>query len=571
MNFARHPKTERQVCPAVMLATLGRETRGLLPGLWHHNATNNLLAARDNIRRSYDLYCRVVWLNAVRVCLLLHLCTTTLLAAADRPVFKIKVVDAQTGRGVPMVELETVNNIKYYTDSNGIAAFDEPGLMGQQVFFYARSHGYEFRKDGFGYAGTRLNVQAGGSAQIKIDRVNIAERLYRITGGGIYRDSLLAGEPIPIREPLLNGQVFGQDSVMVVKYRGRLYWFWGDTNRPKYPLGHFQTSGATSDLPGQGGLDPSAGINLTYFVDKDGFSRAMVPMKAPGVVWIEGLLTVPDPSGRERMVARYTRMKDLGTMLEHGLIVFNDDTKSFEKLVEFDLNDKERCPQGHPIRVKDQGTDYFQFPIPHPVLRVKADWSHLTNAASYEAFTCLAPGTRFEKAKSRVERDANGGVVYGWKTNTSPTGTAEERQLIAAGRLKQEEARFQLTDVDTDKPVTMHAGSVNWNEFRRKWIMIAVQTGGTSFLGEVWFAEADSPTGPWKWARKIVTHNNYSFYNPDQHTFFDQDGGRLIYFEGTYTHTFSKNKEQTPRYDYNQIMYRLDLASPRLGLPLKPR
>lgn len=505
------------------------------------------------------------------VCLCPLLFATAHLSAADHPIFKIKVVDAETGRGVPMVELETVNNIKYYTDSNGIAAFDEPGLMGQPVFFYARSHGYEFRKDGFGYAGTRFTVKAGGSAQLKIDRLNLAERLYRITGGGIYRDSLLAGEPIPIREPLLNGQVFGQDSVMVVKYRGKLYWFWGDTNRPKYPLGHFQTSGATSDLPGQGGLDPSAGINLTYFVDKDGFSRAMVPMKAPGVVWIEGLLTVPDPSGRERLVARYTRMKDLGTMLEHGLIVFNDDTEAFEKLVEFDLNDKERCPQGHPIRVKDQGADHFQFPIPYPVLRVKADWSHLTNAASYEAFTCLAPGTRFEKAKSRVERDAKGGVVYGWKTNTSPTGTAEERQLVAAGKLKREEARFQLLDVDTDKPVTMHASSVNWNEFRRKWIMIAVQTGGTSFLGEVWFAEADSPTGPWRWARKIVTHNNYSFYNPDQHAFFDQNGGRLIYFEGTYTHTFSKNKEQTPRYDYNQIMYRLDLASPRLGLPLKPR
>ncbi len=41
-------------------------------------------------------------------------------------------------------------------------------------------------------------------------------------------------------------------------------------------------------------------------------------------------------------------------------------------------------------------------------------------------------------------------------------------------------------------------------------------------------------------------------------------GGRLIYFEGTYTQTFSGNPVATPRYDYNQIMYRLDLADPRL-------
>jgi hypothetical protein len=44
-------------------------------------------------------------------------------------------------------------------------------------------------------------------------------------------------------------------------------------------------------------------------------------------------------------------------------------------------------------------------------------------------------------------------------------------------------------------------------------------------------------------------------------------GGRLIYFEGTYASTFSGNPEQTPRYDYNQIMYRFDLDDPRLTLP----
>ena len=48
---------------------------------------------------------------------------------------------------------------------------------------------------------------------------------------------------------------------------------------------------------------------------------------------------------------------------------------------------------------------------------------------------------------------------------------------------------------------------------------------------------------------------------------FDQEGGRIIYFEGTYTNSFSGNPFKTPRYDYNQMMYRLDLADPRLALP----
>lgn len=49
---------------------------------------------------------------------------------------------------------------------------------------------------------------------------------------------------------------------------------------------------------------------------------------------------------------------------------------------------------------------------------------------------------------------------------------------------------------------------------------------------------------------------------------FDQEGGRIIDFEGTYTATFSGNKDPTPRYDYNQVMYQLDLTDKRLALPV---
>ena len=96
--------------------------------------------------------------------------------------------------------------------------------------------------------------------------------------------------------------------------------------------------------------------------------------------------------------------------------------------------------------------------------------------------------------------------------------------------------------------------------------MICCQSGGSSsYLGEIWYAEADAPEGPWGKARKIVTHDRYSFYNPVHHAFFDAKGGRVIYFEGTYTRTFSAARLATPRYDYNQIMYRLDLDDPRLA------
>ena len=123
-----------------------------------------------------------------------------------------------------------------------------------------------------------------------------------------------------------------------------------------------------------------------------------------------------------------------------------------------------------------------------------------------------------------------------------------------------------MRDIDTGKPVRAHAGSVFYNEFRKRFVMIFHEVMGTSLLGEVWYAEADDPLGPWTTARKIVTHKDYSFYNPKHHPYFDQDGGRVIYFEGTYTTFLTGNKDPTPRYDYNQIMYRLDLSDPRLDM-----
>lgn len=470
--------------------------------------------------------------------------------------FKIQVVDRQTGRGVSLVQLRTTSNIRYYTDSNGIVAFFEPGLMDTEVFFFVESHGYEFPKDGFGFRGTRLRTSPGGSAVIKIDRLNIAKRLYRVTGQGIYRDSLLTGHPAPLKHPVLDAQVAGQDSVYTCIYQDRLFWLWGDTNRPSYPLGHFATAGAVSDLPGRGGLDPSVGVNLEYFVDETGFSRPICRLKEKGLVWLDGLLTVEDNQGRQRLVAKHARMKDLGQAYERGLVVFNDSTGSFERLVRSGPNFLPYHNSGHAFAVNVDGQKYYYFATQFPLsvrMRVKAEWDHVLDPNRYEVLTSPKPPEpcRWIRAGELIVNDAT-----------------EMPSLIKA--LKEEKNDTHLFDITSGKKVIPHGGSVHFNAYRNRWVIITVQqSGDSSLLGEVWYAEADTPAGPWAYARKIVTHNKYSFYNPEHHPFFDQDGGRIIYFEGTYTTTFSGSAETaTPRYDYNQIMYRLDLDDPRLVLPV---
>jgi len=493
---------------------------------------------------------------------LLAIATHAALAADPADTFLIEVVDAATGRGVPLVELRTVNAIRYVTDSAGRVAFDEPGLMDRKVFFHVSSHGYTYPKDGFGMRGKALRTTPGATARLTVRRTNIAERLYRVTGQGIYRDTALAGLEPPIRRPVLNGRVLGQDSVFAVPYRGKLYWFWGDTNRESYPLGQFATSGATSALPADGGLDPAVGVDLTYFVDEAGFSRKMAPLPERGMVWLNGLITVRDDAGRERLVAHYARMKSLGERLEHGLMVYNDAKEVFERARRLDDN-VWRHPMGQATRVTREGRAYWTFAQPHAHLRVRDQWDAVFDPAAYEALTCLAPGSAYDEAEPALDRDAGGRLVWGWKRDTGFVDYARQKALVRSGAIRPEERWIDLKS-PAGKPVVAHRGSVRWNAYRDRWVMIFCQQGGTSFLGEIWYAEADAPEGPWRTAVKVVTHDTYSLYNPVHHAFFDADGGRVIYFEGTYTKTFSAAKAPTPRYDYNQIMYRLDLSDARL-------
>ena len=493
----------------------------------------------------------------------LQLCALGQAEPPPSALFAIRVVDAETGRGVPLVELETVNHLRFYTDSNGTVAFREPGLMGRQIFFHVRSHGYEYPKDSFGYRGVRLKTTPGTEAVLKLKRLNIAERLYRVTGAGIYRDNRLLGRSAPIEQPLLNGMVFGSDSVVTAVYRGKLHWFWGDTNRPSYPLGNFHVPFATSLLPGQGGLDPGLGVNLTYAVGKNGFAKEAAKMPGKGPTWIDGLVVLPDKNQRPRLLAQYVKIKSPLTVYERGVVQFNDERQQFGHRATFSKA-VPLYPHGHPFlhRAAD-GQEYVYFAGGMPLVRVRASLASYLDPSQYETYTFLPAGSG-----SDVQRNPDGSLKFEWRGGQPKLDLKQVNKLIAEKRIRAGESPVHLIDIETGKPVLTQQGSVYWNDHRQRWVMIISQSFGSSMLGEIWFAEASRPEGPWVYARKIVTHNDYSFYNPKQHPYFAKDGGRTLFFEATYTSTFSGNKHPTPLYDYNQVMYRLELDDPRLNLPV---
>ena len=485
--------------------------------------------------------------------------------SATQP-FGIQVVDSETGRGVPLIELCTTNEIRFVTDNDGWVAFNEPGLVGQKVYFAIQGHGYEFPVDGFGNRGKALEVRPGKTVRLEVKRKNIAERLYRITGQGQFQHSSRLGIPASWKKPNLNAQVMGQDSTQAVVLEDRILWTWGDTTGVKYPLGNFATSGAWSQLPQNGGLDPSLGIDQEYLVDKSGFSRAMFENDISGtVIWMHGLFTLKDDTGKTRAVTHYSVREGLGKEHRSGIAVFNEEREIFEQVNRFPPGTK-LYPRGQAFHHTENGQEYIYFATPYPLLRVPARWEAVFDPSEYEAWTCLQEGADFDPRDPKLDRDTNGKLRYAWRKDTALVGAEQQRQLERSGKLKVGEGWIQTVDTDQGRSIVLHRGSVRWNDYLNCWVMIANEIyGQPSNLGEVYFLTSQTIPGRWEKAKKIVTHDKYTFYNPVQHDFLDQEGGRLIYFDGTYTKQFSATSVGTPRYDYNTIMYRLDLSDARLG------
>lgn len=462
---------------------------------------------------------------------------------AATPYFKIRVVDGATGRGVPLVELRTVNGLRFVSDSAGLVAFAEPGLMdGREVYFHITSPGYELKPDGFGYRGAALRPRPGAEATIRLNRTDVAERICRLTGEGIYRDSVLLGEKPPIENPVLNGGVFGQDTAQAELYKGKMLWFWGDTDRAGFPLGNFHTTGATAKLPSGG---PDHGVEFAYFTGRDGFVRPMVESKESHPIWISGLAAVEGS-----LYAYYAQMRALGETMSSGILRWNDAAERFDIAQTFAPGRDWRYLDGH--TVEHEGYVLGNDP---PNVRVPATAKALLDSGAYEAYTCLEP----DGSVRRVD----GKPVYRWQKALPPITSEVEARLVREGKLRADETHFLPLD-EEGKPVVIANGSVHWNAHRKRWVGIFGRKGGRdSLLGEIDYTEADAPTGPFRRAVKVCDHPHYTFYNPVHHAFLDRD--RFLYFEGTYTAEFSGNTDKTPLYNYNQLLYRLDLDDPRLA------
>lgn len=547
----------------------------------------------------------------------------------QQPYYSIRFVDADTNRGIPLVYLRTEYKAIYVTDSAGYVAFNEPELMtGQGLWLNVASYGYETPQAGFGTEGMQVFPLAGGAIVLSLKRTQVAERLYRMTGYGIYRDSVLLHQPTPLTHPILNAQVAGSDTIQCAKFHDQLFWMWQDTDQIAWPLGNFNMTGATTTLD----VDANQGFDFHYLTegandDPNTFARplAKVPLDTPGSypIWVDGLTVVPDAHGRERLVARYYASGPNMECVEEGLVHWNETTQRLDKIARLPPPRPRGCgglaPHGHTYYVrakraaedgngndkgndKDNGTTRYAYYGRN--IRVRADYASASDPSQYEAFTCLsADGTT-------AQRDAHGALVWRWVKGGTPVNYETSPGLVRDGTLRADETTYRLVDVDTGRALQAAQVGLAWNPYLRLWVNIVQEHLGDTTAGEIWFATARAPEGPWVQAKKVATHymhtqsfqnNSNDLYNPVQHYELmgnkgkkknnskgnRQDGkgkekekedeneeeeeeGRFVYFSGTFVNTFSGNSWSTPLYHYNNLMYRLDLNQSSLQLPTPP-
>ena len=156
-----------------------------------------------------------------------------------------------------------------------------------------------------------------------------------------------------------------------VVYGDHIYWFWGDTNYARYPLGNFHVPGARSKLPAAGGLPPGQGIDFEYFVDGNGFARETCKMPGQGPTWIDGLMLLGNDRGTQRIFSVYMKVQNWLDIYERGIVEFDVEQKQFQRRVVFP-KDHTVIPRGHPFLHQVGGKPYFYFAGAMPWVRVPA-------------------------------------------------------------------------------------------------------------------------------------------------------------------------------------------------------
>ncbi len=491
----------------------------------------------------------------------------------------VKVLDDVSGVPLPGAVLTRLDKRSVYvSDNKGMVALHEQDRQNLVTQFKVEAPGYQ------SIASQGINLTPGASEQA-IELVpqaeQVAQRLYRMTGVGLERETHLLGTaaPSPTDTKLINADVLGQDGPMATLYTKagsteKVFWTFGDTRHPNHDNDNLAGSGATSDkIP----TDLNTSLPLTYYKTDTvpGFARERsVVAKADfsptinAARWPFGLSTIDN-----RLYTWVTIVNTSGTPWTFYPIavgVFDDATNRFTKLGEIPhesdaTNPNFTTPGEHSFKVKEGATEYLHSGgfmqrsngVKETLIRVRAAQDALIPSTTfpkgeYEEYTPY-------KADGTVDRPS-GRPIYAWKKQINDpvlnTGLNADERLVGQMRVLGGAG-------GSTGPILQHKSTRQFNTYRNRYVNVFNQWGSSSSM---YYSEADTPVGPWAWGRRIVNQaantnppsRGFDLYNPHLLPFYGQ--GKTLYFAAVFAHAFANTWEPIPRYDYNVVMNRLKLT-----------
>jgi len=370
---------------------------------------------------------------------------------------------------------------------------------------------------------------------------------------------------------------------MVAKFKGNLFWTFGDTACPRSARQDncdgtgMHTVGAVSCIPGEeeGEVERKTSCrasdppNLTYFTENASIAltqalsgggvwpspKPMAPFAPLGEnTWVAALSVIHRGTPHEALYANYVKNPGDGNgpITVQGMARWNESSSKFDQVSIWPLNSTISLNGAHTVEKispKDQLTlgGYILY---SNGVRVPATEEALSQYSAFERVPPAAPAPQ--------------GVSASKGPGDSPARPASQYDQLGA--------------------------NVNWNAWTGRYITVGVTSAGAP--GDVFVAFSNELNGPWRNGTSVASHqnSNSSCYNPLHLTHFDLEGGRIIHIACTFTAMWSSGPNApnvwttclvglaggkgcapvVPRYEYNNIVYRVDLAQLTAPGPMWP-
>ena len=197
---------------------------------------------------------------------------------------------------------------------------------------------------------------------------------------------------------------------------------------PDYPLGNFHAPRRQPRRPGKGGLEPEAGVDLSYFVDRTVSPGRPATMPGDGPTWLSGLVVSSDRQEKSGCSRLCQGSQQLGALRARASRISFPSRRRFQKRAVFPVAwrlTRRAYPEDIPssIAIRQHRLRLLLQSLPAGS-RAHRSRVRLPIPSHRRHSPALKPGTRFNE--QQVDRGPMEELRYSWKKPTQLVSQEEQ-------------------------------------------------------------------------------------------------------------------------------------------------